>query len=130
MNSELYISEDESNDGMDECKRDITPNNDQGVLKSILQGGKGKSRPTMGDDVLIHMVGQIQKDGSVYINTRKPENPIRAKVGSQHLPPALNLALQTMKVDEIAMLTCKPEYGYGSKGKRMLITVVTRHNYN
>jgi FKBP-type peptidyl-prolyl cis-trans isomerase len=63
------------------------------------------------------MVGQIQKDGSVYINTRKPENPIRTKVGSAELPPGINLALQTMKVDEIATLTCKPQYGYGSDGQ-------------
>ena len=36
------ISDDESNDGIDECQRDITPKFDGGVLKQIVQGGKCK----------------------------------------------------------------------------------------
>ena len=115
MNSDLYISEDESNDRMDECHRDISKANDQGVLKAILQGGKGRGRPVIGDEVLIHMVGQIQKGGTVYVNTRSPDLPIRTRVGSPDLPPGVSLALQTMKADEIATVTCKPDYGYGDE---------------
>lgn len=41
---QVVISDDESNDGIDECQRDITPKLDGGVLKQIVQGGKCEYR--------------------------------------------------------------------------------------
>lgn len=37
------VSEDESNDEMDECMRDLTKDLNGGILKQIVQGGKCKS---------------------------------------------------------------------------------------
>ena len=36
------ISDDESNDEIDECQRDLTPDLNGGILKQIVQGGKCK----------------------------------------------------------------------------------------
>lgn len=38
----IHISDDDSNDGIDECKRDLTKDLNGGVLKQIVQGGKCK----------------------------------------------------------------------------------------
>lgn len=38
----VHISDDDSNDGIDECQRDLTPDLNGGVLKQIVQGGKCK----------------------------------------------------------------------------------------
>lgn len=42
MTDKVIISDDESNDGIDECSRDLTSDLNGGVLKQILQGGKCK----------------------------------------------------------------------------------------
>lgn len=79
----------------------------------------------MGDDILIHLVGTLKKENKVFYNTRKLNKPIRTKLSSNMfgrdvkdknstLPPALEIAIPTMKKHEIALITCKPEYGYGN----------------
>ena len=69
------------------------------------------------------MVGTLKEANKVFYNTRKLERPLktnlRCQIGSDKqkkskLPLALDIAIRTMKKHEIALLTCKPDYCYGS----------------
>lgn len=73
---------------------------------------KDKAKPNETDEVLIHVTGTIKNENKIFYNTRKLEKPLRTKLNSPELPEALKIALQTMKLNEIAILTCKPDYCY------------------
>lgn len=49
---------------------DVTPEKDGGVIKKILQEGKGWEHPNSGDRVEVHYVGKLE-DGSIFDSSRE-----------------------------------------------------------
>ncbi|XP_020244240.1 peptidyl-prolyl cis-trans isomerase FKBP20-1-like [Asparagus officinalis] len=91
---------------------------DGGVLKKIITHAKADAiTPT--DDlplVDVHYEGTLAETGEVFDTTHEDNSIFSFEVGSGSVIKAWDIALRTMKVGEVAKITCKPEYAYGSAG--------------
>ncbi|CAH2276358.1 peptidyl-prolyl cis-trans isomerase FKBP4 [Pelobates cultripes] len=94
---------------------DITPKEDQGVLKIIKKEGTGTECPMIGDKVTVHYTGWLQ-DGSVFDSSRDKKDKFSFDLGKGQVIKAWDIAVATMKIGEICQITCKPEYAYGAAG--------------
>ena len=88
---------------------------DQGVIKEILTTGPDDAPcPQVGQEVLVNYEGKFE-NGTVFDTTFDKE-PIRVTVGNGSVMKGWDIGLLSMKLDEKAELTIKPEYGYGNEG--------------
>ncbi|KAL2924994.1 Peptidyl-prolyl cis-trans isomerase FKBP20-1 [Bienertia sinuspersici] len=91
---------------------------DGGVLKTILRRPKDNAvGPT--DDlplVDVHYEGTLAETGEIFDSTREDNTIFSFEVGKGMVIKAWDIAFKTMRVGEIAKITCKPEYAYGSAG--------------
>ncbi|XP_049390214.1 peptidyl-prolyl cis-trans isomerase FKBP20-1 [Solanum stenotomum] len=91
---------------------------DGGVMKKIVQRSKpdaiapSESLPL----VDVHYEGTLADTGEVFDTTREDNTIFSFEIGTGSVIKAWDLALRTMKVGEVAVITCKPEYAYGSAG--------------
>lgn len=94
---------------------DITPKEDQGVLKLLKKEGTGAECPMIGDKVTVHYTGWLQ-DGTVFDSSRDKKDKFSFDLGKGQVIKAWDIAVATMKIGEICQITCKPEYAYGAAG--------------
>lgn len=91
---------------------------DGGVMKTIVRRAKAdalgpsESLPL----VDVHYEGTLAETGDVFDTTHEDNTIFTFEVGSGTVIKAWDAALKTMKVGEVARITCKPEYAYGSAG--------------
>ncbi|KAK8936285.1 Peptidyl-prolyl cis-trans isomerase FKBP20-1 [Platanthera zijinensis] len=92
---------------------------DGGVLKTIVQRAKSNAiGPTESLSVVdgVHYEGILAETGEVFDTTHEDNSIFTFELGAGTVIKSWDIALRTMKVGEIAKITCKPEYAYGSVG--------------
>ncbi|KAI4374419.1 hypothetical protein MLD38_012416 [Melastoma candidum] len=85
---------------------------DGGIFKKILVAGEKWENPKDLDEVLVNFEAQLE-DGTV---VAKHEG-VEFTVSQGFFCPALAKAVKTMKKGEKVLLTVKPQYGFGEKGR-------------
>ncbi|GAB2213575.1 hypothetical protein Droror1_Dr00017885 [Drosera rotundifolia] len=85
---------------------------DGGIFKKILVEGEKWENPKDLDEVFVKYVAQLE-DGTVV----GMSDGVEFSVKDGHFCPALAKAVKTMKKGEKVLLTVKPQYGFGEKGK-------------
>jgi len=86
---------------------------DGGVKKKLLVKGEGWEKPPKGSEVHVHYVGTLL-DGTKFDSSRDRGEPFVFKLGEGQVIKGWDLGVATMRKGEKAILTCKPEYAYGS----------------
>ncbi|XP_054363216.1 peptidyl-prolyl cis-trans isomerase FKBP4 isoform X2 [Mirounga angustirostris] len=94
---------------------DISPKQDEGVLKVIKREGTGTEMPMIGDRVFVHYTGWLL-DGTKFDSSLDRKDKFCFDLGKGEVIKAWDIAVATMKVGEVCHITCKPEYAYGSAG--------------
>ncbi|XP_019151193.1 PREDICTED: peptidyl-prolyl cis-trans isomerase FKBP20-1 isoform X2 [Ipomoea nil] len=91
---------------------------DGGVLKKIVRRAKADAiAPSEGLPLVdVHYEGTLAETGEVFDTTREDNTVFTFEIGKGSVIKAWDVALRTMKVGEVAVITCKPEYAYGSAG--------------
>ncbi|TPX69932.1 hypothetical protein SpCBS45565_g02022 [Spizellomyces sp. 'palustris'] len=99
-------------------QEDITKNitKDGGVTKRILRAGKGLKMPEKGDEVYVTYIGRLVPGGQIFDQNVDEVAPFKFTLGSGMVIPGWEEGIPTMKEGEHAILTIKPEYGYGGVG--------------
>ncbi|MED6177342.1 70 kDa peptidyl-prolyl isomerase [Stylosanthes scabra] len=85
---------------------------DGGIFKKIVKEGEGWENPKDPDEVLAKYEVSLE-DGKAVAKSDGVEFTVR----EGHYCPALSKAVKTMKKGEKVILTVKPQYGFGEKGK-------------
>lgn len=94
---------------------DLTPKGETGgVLKQILRPGTGAS-PSHGDNVKVHYVGTLT-DGTVFDSSRDKKKPFKFDLGQGRVIQAWDAGVASMKIGELARLTCSAKFAYGDAG--------------
>ncbi|KAL6123687.1 hypothetical protein ACLB2K_076206 [Fragaria x ananassa] len=91
---------------------------DGGVLKKVVRHAKPDATgPTLDLPLVdVHYDGILEETGEVFDTTHEDNTIFSFEIGKGSVIKAWDVALRTMKVGEIAKITCKPEYAYGSAG--------------
>lgn len=91
---------------------------DEGVIKKIVRQAKPDALSPTEDLPLVdvHYEGTLAETGEVFDTTHEDNTVFSFEFGKGSVIRAWDIALRTMKVGEVAKLTCKPEYAYGSAG--------------
>lgn len=85
---------------------------DGGIFKKILVEGEKWENPKDLDEVLVKYEALLE-DGTLIAKVDEVEFTVQ----EGHFCPALAKAVKTMKKGEKVLLTVKPQYGFGEKGK-------------
>ncbi|XP_077227752.1 peptidyl-prolyl cis-trans isomerase FKBP62-like [Tasmannia lanceolata] len=85
---------------------------DGGIFKKILTEGQKWENPKDPDEVLVKYEARLE-DGSVVSKS----DGVEFTVKDGYFCPALSKAVKTMKKGEKVLLTVKPQYGFGEKGR-------------
>ncbi|KAK9055628.1 hypothetical protein SSX86_026713 [Deinandra increscens subsp. villosa] len=86
---------------------------DGGIFKKILIKGEKWENPKDLDEVLVNYEVRLE-DGTLIAKS----DGVEFTVQDGHFCPALSKAVKTMKKGEKVILTVKPQYGFGEKGKQ------------
>ncbi|KAJ3668949.1 hypothetical protein LUZ60_010899 [Juncus effusus] len=91
---------------------------DGGVLKTVIRRPKSDAIAPSDSFPLVDVQyeGTLAETGEVFDTTHEDNTVFSFEVGQGSVIKAWDLALKTMKVGEVAKITCKPEYAYGSAG--------------
>lgn len=91
---------------------------DGGVIKTILKRAKNDAvGPTDNFPLVdVHYEGVLAETGEIFDTTHEDNSIFSFEVGKGSVIKAWDIALKTMKVGEVAKITCKAEYAYGSAG--------------
>ncbi|XVF36929.1 hypothetical protein REPUB_Repub19eG0101300 [Reevesia pubescens] len=91
---------------------------DGGVVKKIITRAKVGALAPSEDlpTVDVHYEGTLAETGEVFDTTREDNSVFSFELGKGTTIQAWDIALRTMKVGEVAKITCKPEYAYGTAG--------------
>ncbi|XP_050688698.1 peptidyl-prolyl cis-trans isomerase FKBP4-like [Eriocheir sinensis] len=95
---------------------DLTPEQNEGVLKEILKEGEREEGPLQGDRVSVHYIGILAEDGSKFDSSRESGERFEFTLGKGEVIKGWDLGVGSMKKGEIARLTCKSDYAYGEVG--------------
>ncbi|KAI4339182.1 hypothetical protein MLD38_024148 [Melastoma candidum] len=91
---------------------------DGGVIKTIVRSAKPDAEAP--SDALplvdVRYEGILAETGAVFDSTHEDNTIFSFEIGSGSVIKAWDIALRTMKVGEVAKITCMPEYAYGSAG--------------
>ncbi|CAO2184376.1 unnamed protein product [Urochloa humidicola] len=85
---------------------------DGGIFKKILKEGEKWENPKDPDEVLVKYEARLE-DGTVVSKSEGVEFTVK----DGYFCPALTKAVKTMKKGEKVLLTVKPQYGFGEKGR-------------
>jgi len=89
---------------------------DGGVKKKLIVKGEGWEKPPKGSEVHVHYVGTLL-DGTKFDSSRDRNEPFVFKLGEGQVIRGWDLGVATMRKGEKCLLTCKPEYAYGSQAQ-------------
>ncbi|XP_010922289.1 peptidyl-prolyl cis-trans isomerase FKBP20-1 [Elaeis guineensis] len=91
---------------------------DGGVVKSVIR--KARADASAPSDNLslvdVHYEGTLADTGEVFDTTHEDNTVFSFELGKGSVIKAWDIAVRTMKVGEVAKITCKPDYAYGSAG--------------
>jgi FK506-binding protein 4/5 len=85
---------------------------DGGIFKKILKEGEKWENPKDPDEVLVKYEARLE-DGTIVSKSEGVEYTVK----EGYFCPALARAVKTMKKAEKVLLTVKPQYGFGEKGR-------------
>ncbi|KAF6150322.1 hypothetical protein GIB67_034021, partial [Kingdonia uniflora] len=68
------------------------------------------------ESVEVHYEGVLAETGEVFDTTHEDNTIFSFEVGKGSVIKAWDIALKTMKVGEVAKITCLPDYAYGVAG--------------
>lgn len=85
---------------------------DGGIFKKVITAGDKWENPKDADEVLVKFEARLE-DGTAVAKSDAVEFIVR----EGYFCPALAKAVKTMKKGEKVILTVKPQYGFGEKGK-------------
>ncbi|KAM1764689.1 hypothetical protein ACFX11_003913 [Malus domestica] len=85
---------------------------DGGIIKKILKEGEKWENPKDLDEVIVNFEAQLE-DKALVAKYQAVEFTIK----DGYFCPAISKAVKTMKKGEKVLLTVKPQYGFGDKGK-------------
>ncbi|XP_068322682.1 peptidyl-prolyl cis-trans isomerase FKBP62-like [Pyrus communis] len=85
---------------------------DGGIIKKILKEGEKWENPKDLDEVIVNFEAQLE-DKTLVAKYQAVEFTVK----DGYFCPAISKAVKTMKKGEKVLLTVKPQYGYGDKGK-------------
>lgn len=87
------------------------------IKKDVLDAGqKGESRPSNGDDCMVHYVARFEDDGEEFSSSRADGKPIVFTLGAGHVIKGWDMAVATMVRGEVSKFTCPADYAYGKDG--------------
>ncbi|GMH30585.1 hypothetical protein Nepgr_032428 [Nepenthes gracilis] len=91
---------------------------DGGVIKTIVRQAKANALAPSEDLPLVdvHYEGILAETGDVFDTTREDNTVFSFEIGKGTVIKAWDIALRTMKVGEVAKITCKPDFAYGIAG--------------
>ncbi|KAK1270574.1 Peptidyl-prolyl cis-trans isomerase FKBP20-1 [Acorus gramineus] len=91
---------------------------DGGVTKTVVRSPKPDAVAPSDSLSLVdvHYEGILAESGEVFDTTHEDNTVFSFEIGTGSVIKAWDIALRTMKVGEVAKITCKPEYAYGSAG--------------
>ncbi|CAL5322515.1 hypothetical protein CsSME_00000808 [Camellia sinensis var. sinensis] len=91
---------------------------DGGVIKTIVRRAKPDAiAPTENLPLVdVHYEGRLVETDEVFDTTHEDNTIFTFELGKGNVIKGWDIALRTMKVGEVAKLTLKPEYAYGSTG--------------
>jgi len=113
---DMSDSDDEMMDKELEVNEEMDITADGGVRKKLLVKGEGWTKPPKGSEVHVHYVGTLL-DGTKFDSSRDRGEPFVFKLGEGQVIKGWDLGVATMHKGEKAILTCKPEYAYGSQAQ-------------
>jgi len=93
---------------------DMTKDKDMGVVKRIKISGDGYDQPNDGSQVNLDVKGYY---GADLFDNRTVDFEVGEGL-SVNIPRGIELSLEKMKKNEIAEITLKPAYGFGSTGDK------------
>ncbi|KAG8981646.1 FK506 binding protein proline rotamase rapamycin-binding protein [Tulasnella sp. JGI-2019a] len=86
-----------------------------GVTVDTLQPGDGRTFPKKGDTVTIHYVGTLL-DGTKFDSSRDRDDAFKTKIGIGKVIKGWDEGVPQLSLGQKAVLTCTPDYAYGSRG--------------
>ncbi|KAM7492023.1 hypothetical protein LguiA_034944 [Lonicera macranthoides] len=91
---------------------------DGGVLKTIVRRAKPDAIAPSENLPLVdvHYEGVLAETGEVFDTTHEDNTVFTFELGTGTVIKAWDVALKTMKVGEVAKITCQPDYAYGAAG--------------
>ncbi|XP_076471077.1 peptidyl-prolyl cis-trans isomerase FKBP4-like [Babylonia areolata] len=95
--------------------RDVTDAKDGGILLETLKAGVGEEHPCPGDRVTVHYVGTLE-DGTKFDSSRDRQEPFQFTIGKGEVIKAWDTGVANMRKNELARITCAPDYAYGERG--------------
>ncbi|XP_059162063.1 inactive peptidyl-prolyl cis-trans isomerase FKBP6-like isoform X2 [Physella acuta] len=96
-------------------RNDITENKDGGVLKQVKTPGFGSLIPK-GSLVLMHYNAYTDVGQPPYDSTHLRGEPLKIRLGKGLSIPGLELALLSMKKQEVSRFLIRHDYAYGERG--------------
>ncbi|KAI9251488.1 hypothetical protein BDA99DRAFT_444400 [Phascolomyces articulosus] len=90
------------------------------VTKTIIKPGQGLL-PNKKSEVSVHYEAFLVKQDSKFDSSRDRNAPFNFTLQGGQVIQAWEIAIPTMKVGEIAEITCTYDYGYGEKGSPPLV---------
>lgn len=100
----------------------------EGMTKRIIQEGEGDERPEDGYEVSVHYTGTFE-DGKEFDSSHNRGSPFNFTIGTGSVIKGWEIALKTMKRNEIAEFGLPPELAYGERGSPPTIPPNTRLNF-
>eukprot|EP01114_Cavostelium_apophysatum_P007781 TRINITY_DN19961_c0_g1_i2.p1 TRINITY_DN19961_c0_g1~~TRINITY_DN19961_c0_g1_i2.p1 ORF type:complete len:174 (+),score=7.37 TRINITY_DN19961_c0_g1_i2:7-528(+) len=92
---------------------------DGGVLLEVFNEGLG-AFPTKGCKIFVHFEGRYQNENEkeIFLETRRSGSgaPFSFMLCQDQTIPGLDVALQKLREGSRALITCLPQYAYGSFG--------------
>ncbi|KAJ7596575.1 hypothetical protein C8J56DRAFT_816361 [Mycena floridula] len=86
-----------------------------GVTVESLSPGDGVHFPKSGDTVEIHYVGTLT-DGTKFDSSRDRNAPFKTRIGVGQVIKGWDEGVPQLSLGEKAILTCTPDFAYGSRG--------------
>jgi FK506-binding protein 4/5 len=92
-------------------EKDITESKDGGIMKKTIKEGEGWETPKEESRVTVRLVGKLL-DGTVF----EPEKEVEFTIGEEQVIEGLEVAAESMKKGEKALVTIQPKYAFGEQG--------------
>lgn len=99
-----------------------------GMTKKVIQEGEGEEKPDDGCEVTVHYTGTFE-DGKEFDSSHTRGSPFNFTLGTGSVIKGWDIALKTMKRNEIAQFSLPSELAYGEAGSPPTIPPNTRLNF-